>query len=152
MICRKEGLQQWRGRLSDLFEFTLLSECLETRVSPNGDSRTTVWCLSAIKPRQPGAAFDQFSDVPAIQEKVERLQVRLEHMRTEYQDRYPGAAQSWTRITDLEREIRDLRKKNKRLLAKASSPRLSSKGRPIPAVAARETRPVAGTSGPQPLG
>jgi hypothetical protein len=54
----------------------------------------------------------------ALQETIDRAQFRLDHLRTEHNEKYPGAAQSMARINNLEKDLRDLREKQRRLLAK----------------------------------
>ncbi|MBI4027349.1 MAG: hypothetical protein HY360_20355 [Verrucomicrobia bacterium] len=143
VISRKDGMQRWRGRLSDRFAFSNMTEYLEIQTPPKGDPRPTVWSLVAIRPRPPGEAAGKPAEMTALQETIDRAQFRLDHLRTEHNEKYPGAAQSMARINDLEKDLRDLREKQKRLLAKApaakpphpASPPLASSSNAHPALA-----------------
>lgn len=95
----------WRGRLGERLAFRPLA----TWDGPirRNESRAAAWTLHEVVPRSAVAAA-----VPAavaLAEKVDRLQFRVQTLRDAFHQKYPGAAQEWATITELERQLRDAR-------------------------------------------
>ncbi len=117
LIGRKDRMGQWRGRLTDRFEFVNEAEFVELpppgkEVVRRGKAHVvwpTIWYLVRVKPRPEGKTDDLDDNPVAIQEKIDRLQFQIENLRTENRERYPGLEQSEQRIAEMERELKDLR-------------------------------------------
>lgn len=121
LLAHGDGLRRWRLRVGEWFEFPPVAQWSEWQTTPKNEVRIQSWTLHAVMPR-PAAVDEQ--TIAGLQRRIEQLQAQAQLLRTQYRERYPGAEQEWARITQLEREIRDLQeelKKLRRRLAAAGS-------------------------------
>jgi hypothetical protein len=118
MVLPKDSYRRARGRLGDKFEFDSLTEWTEIRPgSRDNDLNYTSWALYQIKPHttKPTSAAD-------LEQQIDNLDAKLRDARADFDARYPGAQPAWTKVQDLEHDLRDLRDKLKKATAKRPSP------------------------------
>jgi hypothetical protein len=118
MVLPKDSYRRARGRLGDKFEFDSLTEWTEIRLGfRDNDLNYTSWALYRIKPHttKPASAAD-------LEQQIDNLDAKLRDARADFDARYPGGQTAWTKVQDLERDLRDLRDKLKKSTAKKSPP------------------------------
>jgi len=121
MVLPKDSYRRARGRLGDKFEFDSLTEWTEIRPgSRDNDLNYTTWALYQIKPHTPTTA-----STTDLEKQIDNLDAKLRDERADFDARYPGAQPAWTKVQDTERELRDLREKLKKLMAKKPLPPVS---------------------------
>jgi hypothetical protein len=120
MVLPKDSYRRARGRLGDKFEFDSLTEWTEIRPgSRDNDLNYTSWALYQIKPHtaKPTSTAD-------LEQQIDNLDAKLRDARADFDARYPGGQAAWTKVQDMERDLRDLRDKLKKS-AKRSPPSVS---------------------------
>jgi len=139
MVLPKDSYRRARGRLGDKFEFDSLTEWTEIRPgSRDNDLNYTSWALYQIKPHttKPASATD-------LEQQIDNLDAKLRDARADFDARYPGAQPAWTKVQDLEHDLRDLRDKLKKQTAKKPAP-------PVSKAPAATTNAPASTPAPNP--
>lgn len=118
MILPKDQYHRARGRLGDKFEFDPLTEWTEIRYGAREtDLSYTAWGLYQIKPHTPAP-----TTVPDLEQQIDNLDAKLRDQRADFDARYPGGQAAWTKVQDMERDLRDLREKLKKSTAKKPPP------------------------------
>ena len=121
MVLPKDSYRRARGRLGDKFEFDSLTEWTEIRPgSRDNDQNYTSWALYRIKAHTPTVA-----STTDLEKQIDNLDAKLRDERADFDARYPGAQPAWTKVQDTEHELRDLRERLKKLMAKKPSPAVS---------------------------
>jgi polyhydroxyalkanoate synthesis regulator phasin len=116
LVGPKDLYRRWRGRFQNRFQFVTLAEWIEAKRGPNDQPRQTEWALYSLKLRP---KMTRQEDIAALEERIDELQFRARALRMELEERFPGSTTSWTKVTDLEREIRELQDQLKRKTAPA---------------------------------
>ncbi|MFZ4695403.1 MAG: ArnT family glycosyltransferase [Verrucomicrobiia bacterium] len=120
MFGNQAVARAWKARLGPRFDFLPVGECLQPAFRPEGEIRSTVWTLTEIAFVKPGTATPAPSrglTLEQIQERIEQVRYRLNLVREEHEQKYPGAQQSRDRITAMERELGELNGQQGRLMA-----------------------------------
>lgn len=117
IVTSQGQLARWRGRLSDGFQFRTVAEPVEVRQNPKGEPQTNSWILCMVEPidRDVLAAARESKQLEA---KLDQLRFRIETMRSEYNQQFPGAREMWSRINDLEKQSRDMNEELKKARAR----------------------------------
>jgi hypothetical protein len=121
MVLPKDSYRRARGRLGDKFEFDSLTEWTEIRPGfRDNDLNYNSWALYQIKPHttKPTSAAD-------LEQQIDNLDAKLRDARADFDARYPGGQAAWTKVQNMERDLRDLRDKLKKSTAKKSPPPVS---------------------------
>lgn len=117
IVTPQGQLARWRGRLSDGFQFRTVAEPVEVKQNPKGELQTNAWILCMVEPidRDVLAAARESKQLEA---KLDQLRFRIEAMRSEYNQQFPGAREMWSKINDLEKQSRDLNEELKKARAR----------------------------------
>jgi hypothetical protein len=60
-----------------------------------------------------------------LEQQIDNLDAKLRDARADFDARYPGGQAAWTKVQNMERDLRDLRDKLKKSTAKKSPPPVS---------------------------
>jgi hypothetical protein len=115
LIAGREEFRTARGRLGGTFRYDPLAEWIEVSRPRGDETRATPVTLYALHPRAKQSAASRAEE---LEERVDQLQFKVKTLRTEYDERYPGARDRWNEITDIEKQLRDAQDQLKKLTAK----------------------------------
>jgi hypothetical protein len=144
IVASERNISNWRGRMDGQFEIVANGESADVQVSPRGDRRPITWALYSIKPRDP-AADTNLTTLAQLTERIDLMQFRVQILRSEYDEKYPGAQQSMARINETERDLRDLREQHRRLSRRGGPQPKPNIPKP-PSLAGRGPAPVVASS------
>jgi hypothetical protein len=113
VIASQGNLSRWRGRLSDRFQFSLIDECVEAKVNQKGEVNVSSWSLHELKPVS-ADALTVAKASKTLETKVDQMRFRIDVLRSEYNQQFPGAKESMAKITDMEKQMRDTQEELKR--------------------------------------
>ncbi len=117
VVTSQGSFARWRGRLSERYQFQPVAECVDVKQSPKGDLNIAPWSVYELSRLD----ADQLAVTRAsrgLETKLDQLRFRVEAMRSEYNQQYPGARDSWAKINDVEKQMRDLQEELKKVRAK----------------------------------
>ncbi|MCG3150057.1 MAG: hypothetical protein PCFJNLEI_03524 [Verrucomicrobiae bacterium] len=116
VVTTPEGLRQLRGRMGEAFRYHSLTEWYQVAFGKNGEMRPTAVALYRLEPR--GSHRPAPESRAALEEQVDWLQFRVQMLREEYDDKYPGARQKWEVVISGEQQLRELCVKTQQLNAR----------------------------------
>jgi len=116
VLATPDQLRAARGRLGEAFSYERRADWYQVNFTKDDEMRPVLWTLDRLQPRaKKTPAPDSLTD---LEEKIDRLQFHVQTSRSDFDDKYPGARQKWDAITDLEKQLRELRDKAKALTAR----------------------------------
>jgi hypothetical protein len=116
LILPDDGYRRMRGRLGEKFDLNPVAEWTEygrSQIGKDGEVRYTSWAIYEVKLRtsKPTGTAD-------LQQRIDRMDATLRDERADFDVRYPGAQQAWTKVQDTERELHNLQDQLKKTKAK----------------------------------
>jgi hypothetical protein len=116
LILPDDGYRRMRGRLGEKFDLNPVAEWTEygrNQAGKDGEVRYTSWAIYEVKLRtsKPTGTAD-------LQQRIDRMDATLRDERADFDVRYPGAQQAWTKVQDTERELHNLQDQLKKTKAK----------------------------------
>jgi len=118
VIASPDQLRAARGRLGDAFTYERLTEWYQVSFTKDDELRPAPMALYRLQPRTKNPPAPD--SLAGVEEKIDRLQFHVRTARADFDDKYPGARQKWDEITDLEKQLRELRDKAKQLPARSA--------------------------------
>jgi hypothetical protein len=115
LIASRDEFRNARGRLGNAFQYDRLAEWVDVQRGRDDESRVIPVTLYALHLRVKESASNQ---VATLEEKVDQLQFKVKTMRTEFDERYPGAQARWNEIGDIEKQLREAQEQLKKRTAK----------------------------------
>ena len=109
VVISPAGLHNFRGRMGETFSYQRLTEWYQLDHGWKNDPRPALMALYRLQPRNKDAAS------ASVEEQVDQQQFRINTMREEFDDQYPGARKKWSELTELERQLQALRDTAKQL-------------------------------------
>jgi len=119
LLTNRDGMRRWRGRVGEWYRLESVAEWVQFTYTPKEEVRQTGWALYQLHPRELAAPA---GDIAAVEEQVDSTQYRLQQLREQHNEQFPGGQQSWTRVTDTEKELRELQEQLKKLKARVRLP------------------------------
>ena len=107
VIATTDQLRTARGRLGDTFSYDRLAGWSQASFTKDVELRLTPWAVYRLQPRSKNPPATE--SLAALEEKIDRLQFHVQTARADFDDKFPGARQKWEAITDLEKQLRELR-------------------------------------------
>ena len=117
LLASREEFRSARGRLGGAFQYDSLAEWIEIRRPRNDEPQPSPVTLYAVHLRQKQSKADRVAE---LEEKVDQLQFKAKSLRAEYDERFPGARDRWSEITDIEKQLREAEDQLKKLTTKKS--------------------------------
>ena len=106
-VATPDQLRTARGRLGDTFSYDRLTGWSQASFTKEVELRLTPWVVYRLQPRSKNPPASE--SLTALEEKIDRLQFHVQTARADFDDKFPGARQKWDAITDLEKQLRELR-------------------------------------------
>ncbi len=116
VVTSPAGLRNFRGRMGEIFSYARLTEWYQLDHGWKNDPRPSLAALYRLQPRNKDAPIVENAAV--VEEQVDQQQFRINTMREEFDDQYPGARKKWSELTELERQLQALRDKAKQIQAR----------------------------------
>ena len=116
VVMPPAGLRNFRGRMGETFSYERLTEWYQLNRGWKNDPRPALVALYRLQPRPKAAPIAE--NAAAVEEQVDQQQFRINTMREEFDDQYPGARKKWSELTELERQLQVLRDTAKQLQAR----------------------------------
>ena len=102
--------------MGETFSYERLTEWYQLNRGWKNDPRPALVALYRLQPRPKAAPIAE--NAAAVEEQVDQQQFRINTMREEFDDQYPGARKKWSELTELERQLQVLRDTAKQLQAR----------------------------------
>lgn len=112
VVSPSDRMKKWNGRFEGRFKMISRGTISEIREGKKGEMRATLWALNEVTPKGQRSTSETFEGVG---EEIDQAQARLEILRNQQNDKYPGLRESMTKIADAEKQLEELRRRQKKL-------------------------------------
>lgn len=116
LILTMDSYRRMRGRLGGKFDLMPVAEWSElsrNQISGDDTVRCTSWALYEVELRTA-----QPTGVAELEQRIDELGARLRDERADFDARYPGAQQAWSKVQGLEHDLHDLQAQLKKARTK----------------------------------